>query len=500
MVEATQNAAEQEQAEKEELQNFIAELQAKIEAKQQLREENVNCTRPGESHFFKLDSSLKKNTAFVKKLKQFTAAQLDSLLKDMSGLNLSKYISEICSALSEAKLKMTDVSAVVTLCSKLHQTYADFDSQFLEAWQKTLSLKQGEKINNPSKLRVDLRLFAELVSSGVINSKQGLSLLGAVLINVISQDKEDHSNFSIILSFCRHCGEEYAGLVPRKMLNLAEKYAETIPKSNFLTSDKQQNLRNLLKDYFKNLCKHLQSEQTELMNMTKNIKRTMETKGEISNDKKEKCELMQANFDKLLSSAQTLSDLLDEPLPELEQESELCNPGTVIENMLEDSAMGELDPWGDEETKSFYTELPDLRQFLPNFSAPKVDPEQTEEPAEMTEEALDADIDADVDMEDPPSTASDPPNEKESESNNAEEEESANAVVMPDKMGNALMEAGRSAQSSVNNKQQFDQFLNNLNNCVNKELIDSAAIEFLLNYNTKNNRKKLTKSIFAVQR
>lgn len=49
-------------------------------------------------------------------------------------------------------------------------------------------------------------------------------------------------------------------------------------------------------------------------------------------------------------------------------------------------------------------------------------------------------------------------------------------------------------------KQQFEQFLQNLTNCVNKELIDSAAIEFLLNYNTKNNRKKLTKSIFGVQR
>lgn len=49
-------------------------------------------------------------------------------------------------------------------------------------------------------------------------------------------------------------------------------------------------------------------------------------------------------------------------------------------------------------------------------------------------------------------------------------------------------------------KQQFDIFLHNLANCVNKELIDSAAIEFLLNLNTKNNRKKLTNTLFGVQR
>ncbi|KAI8124085.1 hypothetical protein FF38_00192 [Lucilia cuprina] len=497
--EAVIDPEELERQEREELNAFLTELKAKISAKSHLRYENTNFDLPEESYFAKLDSSLKRNTAFVKKLKQFTAAQLDPLMKDMKGLNLSKYISEICSALSEAKIKMTDVPAVVLLCSKLHQTYADFDNEFFEAWQKTLLLKPGEKISNPSKLRVDLRLFAELVSSGVITSKQGLSLLGNVLTNVISQDKEDHSNFSIILSFCRHCGEEYAGLVPRKMINLAEKYDNPeIPKSDFLPSDKQENLRKLLKDYFKNLCKHLLSEQAELKNMTNNLKKAMASKGEISTKTKEKCELMQANFDKLLSSAQTLSDLLDEPLPELAMETEICNPGAVIENMMDDAALGELDPWGDEETKSFYIDLPDLRQFLPNFSAPKVDPEQIEDTSEMTEEALDADIDNDIDLDDPPSTTSDPPNEKDQVDN---DDVLGATEKLPDKIGNALMEVGRqSNQTPGSNKQQFAQFLKNLNNCVNKELIDSAAIEFLLNYNTKNNRKKLTKSIFAVHR
>ncbi|XP_037936989.1 regulator of nonsense transcripts 2-like isoform X1 [Teleopsis dalmanni] len=500
---ALQDAQQQEklaQEELDELKNFISELQTKIASKTKLRTENYDCDRPAESHFAKLDSSLKKNTAFVKKLRQFTAAQLDQLLKDMTSLNLSKYITEICSAVCDAKIKMTDVPAAVILCSKLNQIYSDFSASFLEAWQKTLALKTGEKIANPSKLRVDLRLFAELVSSGVINSKQGLSLLGAVLVNVISSDKEDHSNFSIILSFCRHCGEEYAGLVPRKMLLIAEKHNMTdIPKSDFLTSEKQQNLRSLLKDYFKNLCKHLLSEQEELLNMTKNIRRTVESKGELSNDKREKCEIMQSNFDKLHTSVQTLSDLINEPLPELAKETEMCSPGTVIDSILEDTSMGELDPWGDEETKQFYTDLPDLRQYLPNFSAPKVDNEQIEEPTEMTEEAIDANIDADIDIDDPPSASSDLAADKEAEGD--EKPEEATTQILPEKIGNALMEVGRSCSGYVyNSKHQFDQFLINLNNCVNKELIDSAAIEFLLNFNTKNNRKKLTKSINTVQR
>lgn len=462
----TSDAVEAE--ERAELQQFINELKEKIDNKQQLRERNANFELPGDEYFARLDSNLKKNTAFVKKLKLFTATQLETLLRELSALNLSKYISEICAALAEAKLKMTDVPAVVTLASKLHCTYADFDAQFLEAWQKALNVKATEKISNPSKLRVDLRLFAELISSGVIQTKPGLAQLGMVLVQLIAQDKEDHSNFSIILSFCRHCGEEYAGLVPQKMQQLANKYNVEVPKSGFLSADKQLNLRTMLKGYFKALCKHVQAEQAALMNMTKNIRRTMECKGEISQEKREKCELMQASFDKLLTSAQSLSELLGEPLPELTKETECCNPGTVIENMLDSAAFGTLDPWGDEEARSFYTDLPDLRQFLPNFSAPRVDLETLEEPSELTEEAIDANIDAELDTDDPPSVASDTILDKDQEEQPAPSSVAANAEASvaaaaggaasgasscDKKIGNALMEVGRQQQQQLQEKQ-----------------------------------------------
>ena len=168
---AEEPSAEDEEQEKAELQKHVEELKERIQQKQQLREKNMSRTLPDDSFFFKLDSSLKKNTAFVKKLKQFTAAQLDSLLKDMSGLNLSKYISEVSQAIVEAKLKMTDVPAVITLSSKLHEIYAEFSQHFFENWQKLLMLKPGEKVQNASKLRVDVRLYCELLSVGIFPNK-----------------------------------------------------------------------------------------------------------------------------------------------------------------------------------------------------------------------------------------------------------------------------------------------------------------------------------------
>lgn len=204
---------QQNEEEKAIILSYIKETEERLVLKYEVRNINQNAqnNRPGDSHFTKLDSSLKKNTNFVKKIKNFTGTQIDVYLKDMQGLNLSKYISEIATAIVDAKMKMTDVAPAVKLCSVLHQTYADFSQFLFENWQKALSFKPGEKVTNASKLRVDLRLYAELVNSGIFNNKTAFTLLGTVLTNLINMDKEEHLNISIILSFCKHCGEDYAG-------------------------------------------------------------------------------------------------------------------------------------------------------------------------------------------------------------------------------------------------------------------------------------------------
>lgn len=195
------------------LASYIGEVQERLDYRKGLRTLNQNAvnSRPSESHFSKLDSSLKKNTAFVKKIKNFSSVYVDNYIKDMSGLNLSKYISEVAAAIVESKLKMTDVPAAVKLCNVLHQTYSEFSQHLFENWHKTLSIKMGEKIPNPSKLRVDLRFYAELLQAGIFSNKNAFSLLGSVLTTLVNMDKEDHFNIAIILSFCKHCGEDYAG-------------------------------------------------------------------------------------------------------------------------------------------------------------------------------------------------------------------------------------------------------------------------------------------------
>lgn len=211
-----------EENEKLALAEYISNLETRLKQKCELRAQNLNCVRPPENHFSKLDSGLKKNTTFVKKLKSFSATQIDTLLKDFSVLNLTKYISEVAAAIAEAKLKMSDIPAAINLCSALHRTYTDFSANFFENWQKMLTFKTTDKITNSSKLRVDIRFYAELVAVGIFANKTGLPLLGNVLTVLINMDKEEHNNIPILLSFCKHCGEDYAALVPKKIRETAE--------------------------------------------------------------------------------------------------------------------------------------------------------------------------------------------------------------------------------------------------------------------------------------
>ena len=88
------------------LNQFLLEKQERLKWKMELKQRNQNAVYKDESQLKKLDSSIKKVTAFIKRLKTLTESQKDTLSKEMAQLNLSKYLSEVAAAFTEAKLKM----------------------------------------------------------------------------------------------------------------------------------------------------------------------------------------------------------------------------------------------------------------------------------------------------------------------------------------------------------------------------------------------------------
>jgi regulator of nonsense transcripts 2 len=138
---------------------------------------------------------------------------------------------------------------------------------------------------------------------------------------------------------------------------------------------------------------------------------------------------------------------------------------------LDESALANIENvWCDIETQRFYCELPELQAFLPTSFINKQSPPPADS---VTEEVLDSEI----------------PTEELEDDEQIEEV----AAVPEDEPEDATT-------TNASNKIVLEAFLNSLPNCVNREMIDNAAIDFLVTLNNKHNRKKLVRALFGVNR
>jgi regulator of nonsense transcripts 2 len=84
----------------------------------------------GDAQFKTLDSSIKKNTSFIKKLAKLSEDTKENLLKEVKTLNLSKYISEVVHAIAQTTLKNVDFDAAIKVRIK-QINYKKFVSSIL---------------------------------------------------------------------------------------------------------------------------------------------------------------------------------------------------------------------------------------------------------------------------------------------------------------------------------------------------------------------------------
>ncbi|XP_024913069.1 regulator of nonsense transcripts 2 isoform X2 [Cynoglossus semilaevis] len=489
--------------EKEEGHQLHQEAWERNSSRKELRSKNQNAhdARPEEAFFSRLDSSLKKNTAFVKKLRTLTEQQRDSLSNDFASLNLSKYIGEAVSSVVEAKLKISDVGCAVHLCSLFHQRYAEFAMLLLQAWKKHFEARKEEKAPNVSKLRTDLRFIAELTIVGLFTDKEGLSLIYEQLKNIINTDRETHTHVSVVISFCKHCGDDIAGLVPRKVKVAAEKFGLSFPPSEIISTEKQQPFQNLLREYFTSLTKHLKKDHRELQNIERQNRRILHSKGELSEDRHKQYEEFATSYQKLLANTQSLADLLDENMPELPLDKtvqeehgpgiDIFTPGKPGEYDLEGGI------WEDEDARNFYENMVDLKAFVPAIlfkdnekSGHAKDKEDSKDCKEgkdsgSTTEELELELEA-LDIADEPL-----------ELEGADEAEN-------EELAKKLLDEQEQEEEETNTTSHLklivDAFIQQLPNCVNRDLIDKAAMDFCMNMNTKSNRRKLVRALFTVPR
>lgn len=47
--------------------------------------------------------------------------------------------------------------------------------------------------------------------------QRGLGVLASQLTQLVNMDRDGHSNVNILISFCRHCADDYMGVLPRRI-------------------------------------------------------------------------------------------------------------------------------------------------------------------------------------------------------------------------------------------------------------------------------------------
>jgi len=115
-------------------------------------------------------------------------------------------------------------------------------------------------VTNLSRLRVDLRLLAELIAVGVLDEKEALPTLGAALSFLVHCDKDDHAHLPVLSAFCRYCGEDYGNFVPTRFRTAAERHRLQLPDTvSVLTPERRKPVVSLMKEYLSKLYQTLEA-------------------------------------------------------------------------------------------------------------------------------------------------------------------------------------------------------------------------------------------------
>eukprot|EP00898_Chlorokybus_atmophyticus_P007627 jgi/Chlat1/7866/Chrsp66S07293 len=407
-----------------------------VELKRQLRQSNLNPQRPDEVALKAFDSSVKRNSAVIKKLRVISEENRDSLLEELRAVNLTKYV-----------------------CSFLHQRYAEFSSQLVAALVRAFKLADTDADKNarPVRKRSSLRLLVELYQGGVYDTPQVLQ--NAVKELTGSEQLRDREllqqNLSLLVSFAR----QSQGMLGRNPSD-PEQAATVLP------SNVQQTMLQTLETFYQATLRHLKAEHLALHEVELENQRALGTRAEVADDGA--YEKLRKSFDQLLRSVSSFAESMDfSPpiLPEDDSTTRIASGQTATTTAQE----GPEPVFDDEDTRTLYESLPDLRVLVPAVLLG-----DTEKDSSRASEQDTAAYTSGA-----------------NESTSGKDETTAGKTQTDDTKDGT--------KSKLTDTGGLDALLQRLPNCCSRNLIDQLAVEFCY-VNTKGARKRLVKALFSVPR
>ncbi|EMR08831.1 hypothetical protein PNEG_02618 [Pneumocystis murina B123] len=508
----------------------------KRKKKLELRTRNIE-TWNGMKGIFKtapnLDTSLKKNTAFIKRLRTGITSDIhDQLIRDLETLSLEKYISEIVGAVVEGLQKSktsADIFTAIEVISALHQRFSTLFTPFLtfqiargltqplKSYMASLTPEQREKEDSQriSRQRILLRVSVELWLVGILRTLNDAIPLGLTINNnpqlkslkcqkrsenyinepfiysiikdIVLQDR-DYVNLPLIVTFVRNFASDIFCVSQKRLRkiidgNTSENSIESLQQYvdeniSICPSDIRENIKLLLYKYFDNLKEYIIKEYKNLKIQEKNISDASVSRGEINEDRQNNLDRLEKHLERLINNTKILADILGLLMPDLKNQNEepINNVDSCIRSsnsLLHDKEeMISNFLWDDDDQRKFYEDIIDLKDVVP-LSLLTNDKKQSRENEAYTENKTPSSIDKldemDLDITD------DNIEGIETELNESD-----------------FLQEDLSISKGVS--MQIDVYIVRLLELNNRDMIDQAAIDFCF-LNSKASRNKLIKAL-----
>ncbi|KAF5316873.1 hypothetical protein D9611_003979 [Ephemerocybe angulata] len=494
----------------------------------------------GQQETAKMDSSLKRHTALIKRIRQSMASDnRDHILKDLETLTLEKYIDEIAGAVVEGLGRCKterDIWGAVEVISSLHRRFpktftptitsllASAISPPAKGSLSSLSPEQKEKEDSArvTRQRPIVRICAELALVGIIRdapARSGGEWMMKAMKDLLSNDPS-LSSLPLLTTFLKSYSRPFLGIVPPSSSKQVSATSEPGTLSDSVANEDQngdaqqqfnedaelveQDIRDRFKrmceGYFESVSKKLVIEHKRLQEQDKRNHEAYIRSGEIFEDRQQGYEKMTRSYEKLLASCQSLSELLYLPLPKLPtstQKSESIQIGSNQGSLLSenDEVLDPASKWADEEERKFFEDVPDLRDFVPasvlgvgestqldNSAKPEDEKEKAEREKEevrkLEEELKNLSVDGTE------GSAAEPSDDEDADEDNAPTPTPGTPKATTPPLSPLLAPQGPS--------QLLTALLAKLPDATNRTLIDQAAVDFAF-LNSKAARKRLVK-------
>ncbi|CCE62851.1 hypothetical protein TPHA_0D02130 [Tetrapisispora phaffii CBS 4417] len=327
----------------------------------------------------KLDSSIKRNTGFIKKLKLgITKENLPSLVKDLSEVLLSKYLSEIIitsnEALSNLNNKNDDIIAAVEVISILHQRFkSQFSEKLFELFLSNFTNPSTELDNEKdeltriSKINCNLRIFTELYLVGIFSLKvDSISKIIFHLFYPKKMVKKDAILFSLLKEILNHRFRTGYSTI------IATSYCKKFP--TFFNSDDKSwdsiisdpDLKNSIQMLFKIF---VEAAFTRTVDMNKKLRKLLREHkkcqirtGKVRDEYIDEYDELLPCFERFNSASLAFALIFNLEGPVLESDD--AEASKEVTPMITNQSDSTNQIFDNEDTRRFYEALPDLTDTL----------------------------------------------------------------------------------------------------------------------------------------